>query len=226
MAHHSKRYREALKLVDRQKRHSVVEAITTLKKLPGAKFTETVEIALNLGIDPKRSDQMVRGSISLPHGIGREVKVIAFCEGAAAEEAKAAGAIEAGGEELAQKIQDGWTSFDVAVADPSMMRHVGKLGRILGPQGKMPSPKSGTVTPDVVGAVKEFRAGRIEYRADNTGNLHVPVGRIDFEVEQLHANVDAFVAHIESIRPAAVKGTFIRAVFLSSTMGPGIRIAV
>jgi len=226
MAHHSKRYREALKLVDRQKRHSVVEAITTLKKLPGAKFTETVEIALNLGIDPKRSDQMVRGSISLPHGIGREVKVIAFCEGAAVEEAKAAGAIEAGGEELAQKIQDGWTSFDVAVADPSMMRHVGKLGRILGPQGKMPSPKSGTVTPDVVGAVKEFRAGRIEYRADNTGNLHVPVGRIDFEVEQLHANVDAFVAHIESIRPAAVKGTFIRAVFLSSTMGPGIRIAV
>lgn len=226
MAGHSKRYQEAAKLVDRTRRYAAREAVEVLKKFPRARFAETVEIAFNLGIDPKQSEQMVRGSVSLPHGIGKDVRVVAFCEGAEAERAKEAGAVEAGGEELVQKVQDGWTDFDVALAAPNMMRLVGKLGRILGPQGKMPSPKSGTVTPDVVGAVGEFKAGRIEYRADATGNLHAPVGRIDFEDDRLVENIEAIVAHIQAARPATVKGTFIQAVYLSSTMGPGIRLAV
>lgn len=226
MARRSKRYNEARKLVDRERRHVPAEAIALLKKLPRANFVETIEVALKLGIDPKQSDQMVRGSVSLPNGIGKDVRVVAFCEGAVAEEAEAAGAVEAGGEELVQKIRDGWADFDVAVAEPAMMRLVGQIGRILGPQGKMPSPKSGTVTPDVAAAVKEFKAGRIEYRADSTGNLHAPVGRLDLEDKELIENVEAFIAHIQSVRPATVKGTFIKAAHITSTMSPAIRLAV
>jgi large subunit ribosomal protein L1 len=226
MAKSSKRFREAAKKVDRNKRFTVTEAVAILKSLPQAKFNETVEIAMRLGVDTKQSDQMVRGSISLPKGIGKEVRVAAFCTGAKAEGAKAAGAVEAGGEELVQKVLDGWTDFDIAVASPDMMRHVGRLGRVLGPQGKMPSPKSGTVAEDVVSAVKEFRAGRIEYRADDTGNVHAPVGKVNFSEEDLRANVEAFLAHIQAIRPASVKGTYVVSAFLSSTMGPGIRLAV
>ncbi len=181
---------------------------------------------MKLGIDPRQADQMVRGSVSLPNGTGKDVRVIAFCDGDAVDAAKAAGAIEAGGEDLVKRIQDGWTEFDVAVADPKMMRFVGQLGRVLGPQGKMPSPKSGTVTPNVVDAVKDFKAGRIEYRADNTGNVHAPVGRMDFDSAALVENVESFVSHIQAARPAAAKGTFIESAHLSSTMGPGIRLAV
>jgi large subunit ribosomal protein L1 len=226
MAHHSKRYEEAAKKVDRVRRYDIDEAVALLKEFPVAKFKETVEVAMNLGIDTKQSDQQVRGSVSLPNGIGKNVRVIAFCEGALAEEAIAAGAIEAGGEELTKKIQGGWMDFDVAIADPKMMRYVGQLGRVLGPQGKMPSPKSGTVTPDVVSAVKEFGAGRIEFRADSTGNIHAPVGQMDFDADKLAENMRAFVAHIESVRPPAVKGHYINTVTVSSTMGPGIRVAI
>lgn len=226
MASRSKRYEEARSKVDREKRLTAAEAVELLGSLPQAKFAETVDLALRLGIDPRQSDQMVRGSVSLPHGTGKDVRVIAFCEGDAADAAKAAGAMEAGGEDLVKRIQGGWTDFDVAVADPKMMRFVGQLGRVLGPQGKMPSPKSGTVTPNVADAVKEFKSGRIEYRADNTGNLHAPVGRMDFDSAALVENVEAFVSHIQSARPAAVKGAFIQSAYLSSTMGPSIRLAV
>ena len=226
MSHRSKRYNAAQDRVGREKRYATEEAVSLLKSLPRAKFTETVEVSLKLGIDPRQSDQIIRGSVSLPNGTGRDVRVVAFCEGEAAKAAKDAGAVEAGGEELANKVQGGWTDFDVAVAHPGMMRFVGRLGRILGPQGKMPSPKSGTVTPDVAAAVKEFKAGRIEYRTDSTGNLHAPVGRVDFDDAALVANVEAFISHIRGGRPAAVKGTFIVAVHLSSTMGPGIRLAI
>lgn len=226
MVRRSKRYIEAQKKIDRNKRYSVDEAVTLLKSLPGGKFNETVDLAMRLGIDPKQADQLVRGSASLPKGIGKEMRVIAFCSGAAVEAAKAAGAMEAGGEDLVAKVAGGWTDFDIAVAGTDMMRHVGKLGRVLGPQGKMPSPKSGTVTEDVPTAVKEFRAGRIEYRTDAAGNLHAPVGRIGFSEEDLRANVNAFIAHIQAVRPASVKGTFIISAFLSSTMSPSIRLSV
>ena len=226
MANHSKRYREAVKNVDGTRRYSVEEAISTLKVVPKAKFDETVEVALRLGVDPKQADQIVRGSASLPKGLGKEVRVVAFCAGELAEQAKAEGAIEAGGEELAAKIQDGWTDFDIAVAAPDMMRHVGRLGRILGPQGKMPSPKSGTVTDDVVGAVREFRAGRIEYRTDSSGNIHAPVGKISFPDEDLKQNIESFIAHIQAAKPAAVKGTYLIAAYLASTMSPSLRLAI
>lgn len=226
MANHGKRYRQARDKVERDRRYSIPDAVAVLKSLPKVKFNESVEVSLHLGIDPKQADQMIRGSVALPHGTGKDVRVVAFCAGAKAEEATAAGAVEAGAEELVEKIQKGWADFDVAVASPDMMRHVGKLGRILGPQGKMPSPKSGTVTEDVVAAVKEFRAGRIEYRADAGGNLHAPVGKVGFEDRDLQENVEAFIARIQAARPAAVKGIFIRTAHVSSTMGPSIRLAV
>lgn len=226
MADHSKRFREAAKKVEAGRRYSVEEAVTVLKSFPKTKFDETVEVVLRLGVDPKQADQIVRGSASLPKGLGKEVRVIAFCTGAMADRAKAEGAIEAGGEELASKIQSGWTDFDIAVAAPDMMRHVGKLGRILGPQGKMPSPKSGTVAEDVAAAVREFRAGRIEYRTDATGNVHAPVGKMSFSETDLKLNVESFIAHIMASRPAAVKGTFVISAYLSSTMSPSLRLAV
>ena len=226
MAQSSKRFREAQKKVDGSKRYAVAEAVAVLKTFPPAKFDETVEISMRLGVDVKQPDQMLRGSASLPKGLGREKRVIAFCVGEAAEAAKAAGAVEAGGEELVKKVQDGWTDFDIAVAAPDMMRIVGKLGRVLGPQGKMPSPKSGTVAENVPQAVKEFRAGRMEYRTDATGNLHAPVGKLSFSEEDLRQNVEAFIAHIQAAKPASVKGVFIVGAYLSSTMSPAIRLAV
>lgn len=226
MAEHSKRYRASAEKVDRNKRYTVAEAVAILKTFPKAKFNETIEVAMRLGVDVKQADQLVRGSASLPKGIGKDVRVIAFCAGAAAEAAKAAGATEAGAEDLVAKVMGGWTDFDIAVASPDMMRHVGKLGRVLGPQGKMPSPKSGTVTEDVPTAVKEFKAGRIEYRTDATGNLHAPVGRADFSEEDLRSNIEAFLQHIQNARPASVKGTFVLTAYVSSTMSPSVRLAV
>ncbi len=222
----SKRARENRTKVDPNRRYALEEAVAALKAVRGAKFDETVELAIKLEIDAEQSDQLVRGSFFLPRGTGRQVRVIAFAEGAAAEEARGAGAIEAGGEELVARVQQGWTDFDVAVAHPSMMRNVGKLGRILGPQGKMPSPKSGTVTPDIARAVGEFRAGRVEYRTDKHGNVHVPVGKVSFEPEALVENIGAMIEHIRSVRPAAVKGNYIGKVSLSTTMGPGLQLAV
>jgi large subunit ribosomal protein L1 len=205
---------------------ALAEAIGAVKKFEGAKFDETVELAINLSIDPKNTNQTVRGAFSLPHGIGKEIRVIAFADGEAAKAAKAAGAVEVGGEELAKKITDGWLDFDVAVAHPSMMRHVGKLGRVLGPQGKMPSPKSGTVTDNIGQAVKEFKAGKVEFRSDDGGNVHVIVGKKSFPVDHLVANVEAFLEHLRTLRHASVKGNYIVKATLSSTMSPGVPLSI
>jgi large subunit ribosomal protein L1 len=226
MAKRSKRYRESLARIDSARKYPAPEAVALLKTLPGTKFNQTVELALRLNIDTKQSDQMIRGSIGLPKGTGKDVRVIAFCDATQVEAAKEAGAIEAGIENLVKKIEDGWTDFDVAVASPDMMRHVGKLGRILGPQGKMPSPKSGTVTPDVAKAVSEFRAGKIEFRADSSGNVHAPVGRLEFSDEDLVANIEALIGHIQRLRPASVKGTYLLNASLSASMSPGVPLAV
>jgi len=187
---------------------------------------QTVELVVHLGIDPKQADQMLRGAVSLPKGIGKSRTVIAFCDGALVEAAKSAGAIEAGSDELVDKIQKGWTEFDVAVAHPSMMGKVGKLGRVLGPLGKMPTPKAGTVTPDVATAVKEFGAGRIEFRNDDGGNVHLPVGRASFSVPDLVENIDAAIKHLLRIKPAAAKGHYIKRVCLSGARTPSVRLAV
>lgn len=225
MRKRSKRYRAAAKRAADRRILPLEEAVTLLKGWEGTRFDETVEIAVKLGIDPRQSTQVVRGAISLPYGIGRELRVIAFAEGEAAQAAKEAGAIEVGGEEMAKRIEEGWLDFDVAVAHPGMMRHVGKLGRILGPQGKMPSPKAGTVTQDVDQAVAEFRAGKIEFRNDSGGNVHAPMGRKSFAPEKLAENVRAFLEYLQSIKPAGVKGAFIQKIFLTTTMGPGVRVA-
>ena len=211
-------------MVERGKDYSAEEAFTLLKSLPAPKFDETVEIAVRLGIDPRKSDQLVRGAVSLPKGLGKTVKVVVFAEGDKADAAKAAGADEVGSDELAAKIEGGWLDFDVVIASPDMMKHVGRLGRVLGPQGKMPSPKSGTVTPDVAKAVNDFKAGKVEFRTDAGGNVHAPLGKRSFATEDLVANLTAFMDHLTGMRPAAVKGVFVRKVSVSTTMGPGAQI--
>ena len=230
MRKNGKRYREELKEVEthmgEREALELDEALAAIKGMNRAKFDQSVEIVLHLGIDPKQADQMIRGSVSLPKGIGKTKRVVAFCDEASVEAARQAGAIEAGGDELVKKIQDGWTDFDVAVAQPQMMSKVGRLGRILGPQGKMPSPKSGTVTPDIETAVQEYAAGKLEYRNDDGGNIHAIVGKASFAVEDLKENIEAFVNHIKRSRPAAAKGTFIRKVYLSASMSPSVRLAV
>lgn len=222
----SRRYRKGAELVDRTRVYPAHEAIEILKKFPGPKFEEAVEIAVRLGIDPKKTDQLVRGSVSLPKGTGKTVVIAVFAEGPKAEEAKAAGADFVGGQDLADKIEAGFTEFDMTIASPDMMRFVGKLGRVLGPQGKMPSPKAGTVTPNVADAVREFKAGKIEFRTDAGANVHAAIGRRSFQVEDLVANLQAFVEHIKTLRPSQAKGTFIRKVCVSTSMGPGINVGV
>ena len=226
MAKHSRRYRSARARIDHGQRYEIEDALDLLKETATARFDETIEVSIRLGVDPKKSDQMIRGSVVLPHGIGKSLRVIAFAEGDAAKEAEEAGAVEVGGEDLVARIQEGWTDFDVAVAAPQMMRHVGKLGRILGPQGQMPSPRSGTVTENIGQTVSEFAAGKIEYRLDSGANLHAPVGKKSFENEKLRDNIRYFIDHIEAARPATSKGAFILNVALAPTMGPGIRLAV
>lgn len=227
MPKRSKRYRNMVAELEPGRPYTIEEAVRMLKENPHKpNFDETVELSLTLGVDTRQADQQVRGTFALPHGTGKETRVIAFVEGSEAEEAISAGAVEAGGEELAKKVEDGWMDFDVAVAHPSAMKFVGRLGRILGPQGKMPSPKSGTVTPEVANAVSEFRSGRIEFRANAQGNIHVPVGKMSFSQEQLVENVTAFVQHVIALRPASVKGIYMRGVHLSTTMGPGLKLAV
>ena len=221
----SKRYNESLEKAPVAP-VPLAEAVQILKSFGGTKFNATVELVMHLGIDPKQADQALRGSLSLPHGIGVARKVIAFCEGEDVDRAKEAGAIEAGSDELVQKIQDGWLDFDVAVATPPMMKVVSRLGRVLGPQGKMPSPKAGTVTDDIVAAVGEFAAGKVEYRNDDGGNLHVPVGKMSFEETQLVENIDAFFGHIKRRRPTSTKGAYIKKVSLSATMSPAVQVAV
>jgi len=205
---------------------SLKEGVEKVKSFDSVKFDQSIECVLNLGIDPKQADQLVRGSISLPHGIGKQKKVVAFCQDADVEAAKKAGAVEAGCDELIKKISDGWADFDVAVASPKVMGKVGKLGRTLGPQGKMPSPKNGTVTADVVTAVAEFAAGKVDFRNDAGGNVHAIVGKQSFETEKLVENIEAFIEHIKKMRPATAKGAYIRNVHICATMSPGIKVAV
>jgi large subunit ribosomal protein L1 len=221
MAKHSKRFREAFAKIDRSQIYEPQEAIEILKSLPGPKFDETVEIAVRLGIDPRKSDQLVRGAVSLPNGLGKTVKVVVFAEGDKADAARAAGADEVGSDDLAERIQGGWMDFDVVIASPDMMKHVGKLGKVLGPQGKMPSPKSGTVTPDVGQAVQDFKAGKVEFRTDAGGNVHAPLGKRSFPTDQLIENLKAFMDNLMGMRPSAVKGTFVRRISVSTSMGPG-----
>ncbi len=225
MRSRSKRYIESSRTVEKTKEYEVGEAVSIVKTFKKAKFDEAVDIVMKLGVDPKHSDQLVRGSFSLPKGIGKEVKVVVFAGSddkiAMAQEA---GAAEAGGDDLLKKVEGGWLDFDVAISTPDMMGKVGKLGRVLGPQGKMPSPKSGTVTNDIHNAVKEFREGKIEYRTDAGGNVHAPVGKVSFPNGDLVENIESFIKHIVGNRPPAAKGTFVQKISISSSMGPGVRV--
>ena len=226
MAKRSKRYRRASETLKEDTVYTIAEAVDLLKTFDGPKFDESVEIAIRLGIDPKQANQIVRGAFSLPNGIGKEVRVVVFAEGAALEEAKEAGAIETGGEDLVKKIQEGWLDFDVAIAHPSLMRHVGKLGRVLGPHGKMPTPKSGTVTDKIKETVTEFVAGKIEFRNDDSGNLHAVMGKKSFSKEKLVENIEAFLGHIRSLKPATSKGVFFQGAAVATTMGPGVPLKI
>ncbi len=224
MAKRGKRYQEVAKLVDREKLYSPAEAIALVKKCASAKFDETVEVAMKLGVDPRHADQQVRGTVVLPHGTGRDVRVLVFAKGEKANEAREAGADFVGDEDLAEKIQGGWTDFDVAIATPDMMGVVGRLGRILGPRGLMPNPRTGTVTMEVAKAVEESKAGKVEYRVNREAGIHEPIGKVSFTEEQLLENFYALMGAVIRARPASAKGTYLRRAFVSSTMGPGIRL--
>ncbi len=226
MSKHGKRYRAALERVDRKKKYPLTDAVNLLKELKTANFDETVEVSIRLGVDPKKGDQLVRGSVVLPNGTGRQVRVAVFAEGEPADKAKEAGADFVGGLDLVEKVSGGFTDFDVAIATPGMMRHVGKLGRVLGPQGKMPSPKAGTVTDDTGRAVREFRAGRVEYRVDDTANVHAPVGKKSFSPEAIVANASAFLESVKAARPATAKGVYMLKATISTTMSPGIPLVL
>lgn len=224
MAKKSKNYKEALKLFDRSVAYEVKEAMELVKKVSTAKFDETVEVAFRLGVDPKKADQQLRGAVVLPHGTGKVQRVLVFAKGEKAKEAEAAGADYVGDEEYINKIQQGWFEFDVVVATPDMMGLVGRLGRVLGPKGLMPNPKTGTVTFEVERAVKEIKAGKIEYRTDKSGNIHAPIGKVSFDAEKLAENLTTLADVLIKAKPASAKGTYIRNVTVSSTMGPGIRV--
>lgn len=224
MAHEGKKYRSAAALLAPGKRYDAAEALRLVRETGYARFDETVDVAVRLSVDPRHADQIVRGTVVLPHGTGKSLRVLAIAEGDKAREAAEAGADYVGGSEYIQKIQEGWLEFDAVVATPDLMKEVGKLGRILGPRGLMPNPKAGTVTMDVAKAVRELKAGKIEFRVDKTGNVHVPIGKRSFDhgklVENFHALMDAIVRS----RPSAAKGGYLRSVTVSTTMGPGIRV--
>ncbi|MEW9032463.1 MAG: 50S ribosomal protein L1 [Planifilum fimeticola] len=224
MAKHGKKYLEAAKKVDREKAYEPREALELVKSIAPAKFDETVEVAFRLGIDTKRADQQVRGAVVLPHGTGKTKRVLVFAKGEKAKEAEQAGADYVGDEDLINKVSQGWLDFDVVVATPDMMGQVGKLGRILGPKGLMPNPKTGTVTFDVAKAVQEIKAGKVEYRADKAGIVHVPIGKVSFDTEKLADNLQTLSEALIKAKPAAAKGTYMRSVTVSSTMGPGVRV--
>ncbi len=224
MAKRSKRYRALAEKVPAQPQE-LSRAVQIIKEFGGTKFDQSVEIHMRLGIDAKQADQLVRGSIVLPHGIGKAQRVVVFAKGDAAAAAQAAGADEVGQEDLAKRIQDGWTDFDVCIASPDMMGVVGPLGRVLGPRGLMPSPRAGTVTPDVANTVKEYKAGKVEFRNDSGGNVHAVVGRLSFDANKLEENISAFIDLISSMKPMAVKGTYIKGISIAATMSPGVLIA-
>ncbi len=223
MATRGRKYDEARAAVE-DRPHGLEEALQRIKDGSFAKFDETVEIAIRLGVNPRHADQMVRGTVVLPHGTGRTVRVLVFASGEKLQEAEAAGADHVGGEELASRIQEGWLDFDAVVATPDMMRVVGRLGRVLGPRGLMPNPKTGTVTPDVAKAIDDIKAGKVNFRVDKAGVVHAPLGKVSFETESLVENATALLSEIMRARPSAAKGTYLRSVNLSSTMGPGVRV--
>jgi large subunit ribosomal protein L1 len=224
MTQHGKKYKESLTKADRDSLHGVTEAVTLVKSLAGAKFDETVELAVRLGVDPRKADQIVRGTLSLPSGTGRTERVAVFAAGEAAAEARAAGADEVGADDLVARINGGFLDFDVAIATPDLMGQVGTLGRVLGPRGLMPNPKTGTVTTDVGRAVAEFKGGRVEYRTDKVGNVHIRVGKASFTVEQLVANIRAVLDELQRAKPASSKGRYFLSATVSTTMSPGVRI--
>jgi len=223
MRAHGKKFRAAVSQVDRSREYAIPEAVVLVKGASYAKFDETVDVAVNLGVDPRHADQVVRGTVVLPHGTGKSVRVLVITQGERVREAEAAGA-DFVGTEYIQKIKDGWLDCDVIVATPDVMGQLGALGRVLGPRGLMPNPKAGTVTMDVGKAVREIKAGKIEFRVDKTGNVHAPVGKVSFGPEQLAANVQAFMDTIVRAKPSAAKGVYIRSATISSTMGPGVRL--
>jgi large subunit ribosomal protein L1 len=226
MANQSKRYRAmAQKTGTKKDVMPLSKAVELLKSFGTTKFDQTVEVHMRLGVDSKQADQLVRGSIVLPHGIGKSQRVVVFAKGDNAAAAQAAGADLVGQEDLAQKIKDGWTDFDVCIAAPDMMGLVGPLGRVLGPRGLMPSPRAGTVTPDVAGVVREYKAGKVEFRNDAGGNVHAMVGKMSFSADKLQENIQAFINHITNIKPQGVKGTYVRGITICATMSPGIRVA-
>lgn len=220
----SKRYKTVLKKIDQTKTYTIEDAVARVKEMASAKFTEAVDVAVRLGVDPKKADQAVRGTVALPHGIGKEVKVLVIAKPPKDEEAKAAGADHVGFQDYIQKIQQGWADIDVIIATPDVMGDVGKLGKVLGPRGLMPNPKSGTVTIDIAKAVKEVKAGKIEFRVDKAGILHATIGKVNFENQKLIENVNAFLGTVMRLKPATAKGQYIKSIALSSTMGPGVHI--
>ncbi len=223
MARHGKRYRAAVERTELAERHDPRAALGLVKEMATAKFDETVEAAVKLNVDPRHADQIVRGTVSLPHGTGKSIRVLALADGDKAREAEEAGADYVGTDYIS-KIQGGWLDFDAVVATPDTMKDVGKLGRVLGPRGLMPTPKAGTVTMDIGRAVRELKAGRIEFRVDKTGNLHAPIGKASFELDRLFDNLQAFMDAVLRARPSAAKGGYVRAVTVASTMGPGVKI--
>jgi large subunit ribosomal protein L1 len=222
----SKRFKKALEVVDGKKAYSLKEAVGVLAKFPKAKFNETIDLAFRLGVDPKQSDQMVRGTVPLPHGSGKLVRVLVFAKGAAADAAKAAGAENVGFEDMIAKCNGGWSDFDVAVATPEAMVEVRKLGKVLGPRGLMPNPKTGTVTDDTAKAVREVKAGRVEFKVDKAGNVHVVVGKASFKPEQIEENARAVIEAVAKARPNSIKGSYIHSCTLSATMSPPVRVDV
>ena len=226
MAKRSKKYQEALKLVDRTKRYSLEEAVELVKKTSVTKFDATVECAVRLNIDPRKAEQNLRGAVSLPNGTGKTVRVLVITKGAKIEEALKAGADYAGEAEYLEKIKGGWFEFDVVIASPDMMGELGKLGRILGPKGLMPNPKTGTVTMDIEKVVKEFKAGKVEYRTDKVGNIQVPVGKVSFDSNKLKENIQTIYRQMLRIKPSTVKGVYMQNFTITSTMGPGIKVAI
>ena len=223
MAKFGKKYQEAAKLVE-EKLYDAVEAVELVKKTATAKFDETIEVSVRLGVDPKYADQQVRGAVVLPHGTGKTKRVLVFAKGEKVNEAEAAGADFVGSDEIVTKIQGGWCDFDVAVATPDMMGTVGRLGKILGPRGLMPNPKLGTVTMDLTRAINEIKAGKIEYRTDKAGNIHAPIGKASFDAAKLLENLQTLIDTLIKVRPAAAKGQYMRSVTLSATMGPGVQV--
>ncbi len=223
MAKTGKNYRSVREQVD-QRDYPLTEAISFLKESSYARFDETLEIAMRLGVDPKHADQMVRGTVVLPHGTGKQVRILVFASGEKVKEAEDAGADHVGGDELAKKIQDGWLDFDAVVSTPDMMRVVGRLGRLLGPRGLMPNPKSGTVTFEVAKAIQDIKAGKVEFRVDKAGVLHAPLGKLSFEIDQLTENAESMLKAVLRAKPAVAKGKYVQGISLSSTMGPGLRV--